>query len=145
MSRFTRCAIRRLRVRSLGRLAITFIDLRSMRALNKRFLRHDRPTDVLSFRYDRPATPSQRTLAGRLGFRPTGLPVGLHEPVVGEILIAPAQARAYAWQHRIPYGQELTRYIAHGLLHWLGYQDDTLTQQRLMRRKENQILRHCGS
>ena len=120
MSRFTRCAIQRLRVRSLGRLAITFIDSRSLRALNKRFLHHDRPTDVLSFRYDR-------------------------EPVVGDILIAPRQAHSYARRHRILYEQELARYVAHGLLHWLGYQDDTFKQQHRMRRKENQILRQCGS
>ena len=118
MARFTRGAIRRLRIRSAGRLAITFIDARALRALNKRFLDHDRPTDVLSFRYDR-------------------------EPIIGDILIAPAQARRYAKRHRIPYEQELTRYVAHGLLHWLGHEDRTPAQQRRMRTMEDRLLATC--
>ena len=52
MARVARSAVRTLRIRAPGTLAITFIGARRMRALNKRFLRQDRMTDVLSFRYD---------------------------------------------------------------------------------------------
>ena len=68
IARLARRAIRQLGIRTPGRVLITFIDARRMRALNRRFLRHDRVTDVLSFRYD-------------------------GEPTVGEILIVPRQAR----------------------------------------------------
>ena len=115
MAQFARRAIRRLRIRAKGTLAVTFIDSRRMRRLNKRFMRHDRMTDVLSFRYD-------------------------DEPVLGEVLIAPAQARAYARRHGIPYRQELSRYVAHGLLHWLGHEDRTVAQQRKMRALEDRLL-----
>ena len=115
IARLARCAIRRLRIRTPGKLAITFIDPRRMRVLNKRFCRHDRLTDVLSFRYD-------------------------GEPVVGDILIAPAAARSYAQRHGIPYAEELSRYVLHGLLHWLGHDDRTPAQQRKMRTMEDQLL-----
>lgn len=115
MTRLARRAIRRLRIRAPGTLAIAFIDSRRMRRLNKRFLRHDRPTDVLSFRYD-------------------------GEPIVGDIVIAPAQARAYARRHGIPYAEELSRYVVHGLLHWLGHEDRTAAERRKMRVMEERLL-----
>ncbi len=118
MTRLARCAIRRLRIRTPGILAITFISAQRMRTLNQRFLRHDRVTDVLSFRYD-------------------------GEPIVGEIVIAPRQARAYAAAHRLLYAQELSRYVIHGLLHWLGHEDRTTAQQRRMRMMEDNLLAQC--
>src|SRR3989338_9158162 len=84
MAQLARRAVRRLRIRARGTLAITFIDARRMRALNRRFLRHNRTTDVLSFRYH-------------------------GEPVIGEILISPSAARQYARRHRVPYSEELSR------------------------------------
>ena len=113
-----RCAIRQLQIQASGKLALTFLDSRRLRMLNKQFLRHDRTTDVLSFRYD-------------------------GEPVVGEILIAPRQAHAYASVHGISYEEELARYVVHGLLHWLGHEDRTASQQRKMRAMEDQLLAHC--
>jgi probable rRNA maturation factor len=119
MARVARGAIRRLRIRVPGQLAITFIDSQRMRALNRRLLRHDRTTDVISLRYD-------------------------GEPIVGEILVSPAVARHYARRHGLSYGQELARYVVHGILHWQGHEDATRTQQRKMRILEDQLLTFCG-
>ena len=66
------------------------------------------------------------------------------EPIVGEIFIAPALARAYAKSHGIPYEDELSRYVVHGILHWLGHEDRTAVQQRRMRQRENRLLTLCG-
>ena len=118
MGKLARCAMQHLRIRASGTIAITFIGARQMRALNKRFMHHDRATDVLSFRYD-------------------------GEPIHGEILIAPRQAKAYAKQEGIAYEHELSRYVVHGLLHWLGHEDRTLAQQRKMRAMEDALLVRC--
>jgi probable rRNA maturation factor len=133
--RLARRAIRRLRIRTPGTLAITFIGPGRMRTLNRRFKRHDWTTDVLSFRYDGPST---RPVGGgaRSGFRP----LGLHEQIVGEVLINPSAARAYARRHGIPYDEELSRYVVHGLLHWLGHEDRTRAQQQKMRAMEDRLL-----
>jgi probable rRNA maturation factor len=115
MARLARQAVRRLGIRTPGTLAVTFIGSCQMRALNKRFGRHDAVTDVLSFRYD-------------------------GEPVVGEILVAPRVARAYARHHGLAYEEELGRYVVHGLLHWLGEEDTTTAQRRRMQRAEDRLL-----
>ena len=139
MARVARRAVRTLRIRTPGTLAVTFIGSRKMRALNKRFLRHDRMTDVLSFRYD---TAKGYGLGARGNYpQPPALSP---QPIVGEILIAPRAARAYAKQHDIPYAEELARYVVHGLLHWLGHEDRTLSEQRAMRSREDRLLSRCG-
>ncbi len=117
--RLARRAIRQLAIVGGGELAITFLDDRRMRTLNRRFMRHDRATDVLTFRYD-------------------------GEPTVGEIFISPARARAYAKRHGIAYDDELSRYVVHGLLHWTGREDRTKTEQASMRRAEDRLLAACG-
>ncbi len=119
MATLARRAVRRLGLNGSGTMAITFVGAARLRALNRRFLRHDWMTDVLSFRYD-------------------------GEPVVGEVLIAPRAARAYARAQRISYDSELARYVIHGLLHWLGRQDRTAAQRRRMRALEDDLLQHCA-
>ena len=98
---------------------MTLIGATQMRRLNRQTMGHDWVTDVLTFRYD-------------------------GEPIVGEILIAPSVARAYAKAHDIPYEKELARYVVHGLLHWKGHDDATPAQQRRMRHLEDRLLRECG-
>jgi rRNA maturation RNase YbeY len=154
--RLVRCAIRALRLRTPGILEVTFIDARRMRALNRRLLGHDRGTDVLSFRYDGAAhrAPSRE---GHASAAPTvrhdrqsaraqagRWPRGAGPPIVGELLIAPSVARAYAARHHLPYRQELARYVVHGLLHWTGCEDRTAAQQRRMRAAEDRLLARCG-
>ena len=120
LTRLARLAVRALRIRTPGRLEITLVDPQQMRRLNRRFLRHDRLTDVLSFRY------------------PEG------QGTVGDILVAPSAARRYARANDLSYVKELSRYVLHGLLHWKGYDDTTPTQQRRMRALEDHLLaRYC--
>ena len=118
LTRLARRAARHLKIRGQGVLVVAFIDQRTMRALNRRFLRHAGLTDVLSFRYD-------------------------NEPVIGEVLVSPAFARRYATAHGLAYRDELARYVVHGLLHWVGYNDRTQRQRRHMRELEDQLLLEC--
>ena len=112
-------AMQRLGLRGQGTMAVTFIGQQQMRHVHQTFLRDDSPTDVITFRYP-------------------------GEPIIGELLIAPAAAHRYAMRHSIPYRVELARYVLHGLLHWKGYEDRTSAQQRRMRRREDELLAHCG-
>ncbi len=118
VARLARCTVQQLGIRVPGLLVITFLDARRLRRLNQQFLRQDRPTDVLSFRYD-------------------------GEPIVGEVLIAPSAARRYAHTHRVSYQQELLRYVVHGILHWTGLDDKSQAQRRRMRKKEDDLLWVC--
>ena len=105
-----------------------------MRGLNRRFLGNPWTTDVLSFRYDvRKSTPRGQRLRHAQA-----------QKIVGEILIAPEIAMAYAKRHGLPYREELSRYVVHGLLHWLGETDYTKRARERMRRREDKLLVHCG-
>ena len=115
LQRLARSAVRRLRIRARGMLSIVFVEAAQMRRLNACFTGHRGLTDVLSFRFD-------------------------DEPIIGEIIVAPAAARQYARTHAVSYREELARYVVHGLLHWAGHEDETSTQQRKMRALENQLL-----
>ncbi len=64
-----------------------------------------------------------------------------------EIIVNARQALRQARQRGHSPQAELALYLVHGLLHQLGYDDQTEQQARRMHRMEDQILRHsgCGS
>ena len=124
-----------------------------MRTANRRFLRHHGLTDVLSFRYDQASGQKSSRKPQAVGRKPRSEAWSLKpaayyaacslQTIVGEILVAPAFARRYAKQHRLSYTDELARYVVHGLLHWVGYDDRTVNERRRMRRMEDQLLAQC--
>lgn len=77
-------------------LSLVFVSAKDMRRLNRRYLFHDRPTDVLSFASQEPA-------------------------YLGELFICLPQVRQNARLLRNPFQKELARVAIHGLLHLLGY------------------------
>ena len=89
-----------------------------MRRLNRRHLRHDYATDVLSF-----------DLRDGRG------------PLLGEVVIAPGVARTQARRFGEPYRRELARYVIHGILHWAGYDDHAPAQRRRMATRQEALLR----
>jgi probable rRNA maturation factor len=137
LGRFARDAARALRLAGPGEFVIAFVDAATMRRVHGTFLRRRTMTDVLTFRYGGSAE--------RRRSEPSGVPEPEgFRPVVGEIVIAPTAARAYAAQHGLSYRRELARYVAHGLLHWLGHEDRTAGQQHHMHLMEDRVLSQCG-
>jgi len=61
----------------------------------------------------------------------------------GEIVISAQTAMENAREYGRPFGEELARYIVHGLLHLHGYEDDTAPRARRMHRVQEQILAAC--
>lgn len=113
-------ALRAERV-SNAMLSITFVGKASMTAINRRYLGHRAPTDVISFGL------------GRQGRR---------DVVIGDIYICPEVARANAMRQGVPAGEELLRLVIHGTLHVLGY-DHPGTASRMMSpmwRRQERIL-----
>ncbi|MBF0388401.1 MAG: rRNA maturation RNase YbeY [Candidatus Omnitrophica bacterium] len=98
-------------------LSVVFLTGPQMRALNRRALGHDHVTDVITF---------------DLGTRGKRLE--------GEIYICPAEARRNAREYGEPFERELLRYVAHGILHLLGYDDATAVQREQMSRQEDILL-----
>jgi probable rRNA maturation factor len=94
-----RAVLRAERVKA-ALISVTFVSNARIRELNRRHLRRDRLTDVIAF-----------------GFRR----VGRAAPIVGDIYIAPAVARAAAAENGVPVREEIVRLTVHGTLHVLGY------------------------
>src|SRR6187397_28448 len=82
-------------------ISLAFVDNPTIHALNKRYLDHDEPTDVLSFPL---SDPKAKRLSGEL--------------VIGaEVALAQAAERGHDVQ------AELALYVIHGLLHLCGGDD----------------------
>jgi len=103
-------------------ISVAFVDNATIHQLNKRYLDHDEPTDVLSFPL---SEPNARKLAGEL--------------VIG---VEVAQAEAFERGHGVD--AELALYVIHGLLHLCGYDDKSEQAAADMREREKHYLRLIG-
>jgi len=107
---------------SEAEISLAFVDNATIHHLNKRYLSHDAPTDVLSFPL---SDPGAKKLAGEL--------------VVGaEVAQAEAKNRGHDVQ------TELTLYVIHGLLHLCGYDDNSSPAALKMRERERRYLHLLG-
>jgi probable rRNA maturation factor len=126
-------AARRLRARgqaflsALGRpdaeLSIAVVSDRRIRTLNQVWRGKDRATDVLSF--------------------PLSDPPGVG-PLLGDVVVSLDTAARRARSEKRPVGAELDRYLAHGILHLLGYDHERPADARRMAEKEAELARAEG-
>jgi len=114
-------AVRRLARQIAGSrsVSIAFVTNAAIRKVNRIFLKHDFATDVISF------------------------PLGTD--LFGELVISAEYAAAEAKARGIPVEEELLRYVAHGLLHLLGYDDRAPAERsRLWKRQERELAKALG-
>jgi len=85
-------------------LSIVLMDSDQMKKLNKKYLKRNRATDVLTFGQSKefPITPESKA----------------H---LGEIVICPQEVEKNAKFHSSSFKKELARALIHGILHLLGY------------------------
>lgn len=84
---------------------------------NKKYLRHDFATDIITFEYND------------------------EEGQVSDVIISTETVKKNSKVFKTEYLNELTRVIIHGLLHLCGYKDKTAEQRKMMRLKENFFLK----
>ena len=87
-----------------------------IRRLNKKFLKHDYATDVISF-----------------GFG--------DEKGLGDLVVSVDMARRVAKELGIPLREELARYVVHGTLHLLGYEDKKKKDHDRMHKRQEALLK----
>lgn len=116
-----RAALRYERVKN-ALVSITFVGPSAIARLNREHLAHEGTTDVISFGFER-ATPS--------------------DPVIGDIYICVAVARANAKARRVGVREEIARLVIHGILHVLGYDhpEDEAREESDMWRRQERLLR----
>lgn len=97
---------------------LAVVSARQIAALNRRFLNHAGPTDVISFNLADPPLP-----------------------VSAQLIVCADVAADQARQRNIPARHELFLYVIHGLLHTLGYDDAAKPQAAKMAQRQEQLLR----
>jgi rRNA maturation RNase YbeY len=97
-------------------LNVVFVENRTIKQINKKFLNHNYVTDVISF-----------DLSEK----------GIN---LGEIYICIDVAEHQAKEYRVSLTNELQRLAIHGLLHILGFDDSSSEKKEQMTELENQFL-----
>ena len=113
-------------------LGLVIASQEGVQELNRSYLGRDRPTDVIAFSM-LPEPPAGEDLPPFVQ-PPDGV---LH---LGEVIISYPQAVAQAEEHGHSIKREVTILIIHGVLHLLGYGDETPELKRQMRAREKEIL-----
>jgi len=103
---------------SSAEISLALVDDAAIHEVNRKYLAHDHPTDVISFRFD----------DADVGVFPTRLE--------GEVVISCETARRIAEELGCPVAHEVMLYLVHGLLHLCGFDDLSDEDRRQMRRRE---------
>ena len=115
-------------------IGIVLVDDRRIAAVHRRWMGVAGPTDVITFDLSAAGHACGFGAAGAAGA----------DLLAGDIVVstetARRSARAVGWTPR----QELAYYIVHGILHLRGYDDQTPTDRRAMRRRERSLMLACG-
>lgn len=101
-----------------AKIVLAFINNEHIHRLNKQYLDHDEPTDVLTFPYSKPKAAK----------------------LEGEVVIGYEIAAEYAADRGHDVTLEYLLYVIHGCLHLCGYDDRDAKQSKKMRTKEREYL-----
>jgi len=84
--------------------------------INKKHLEHNYYTDIITFDYSR------------------------GNKISGELYVSLERVEENALALGLSYESELTRVVAHGILHLIGFKDKTEEEEKAMRSKEDEVL-----
>jgi probable rRNA maturation factor len=104
----------------LGKIQVHWLSDDELLEINKAHLDHDYYTDIITFDYS------------------------TSRKISGELFISMDRVRENASTHGSSEIQEFHRVVAHGVLHLLGFKDKTEVEIKVMREKENEVLRALG-
>lgn len=114
-----------------GTVSLAVVDDLTIHELNRRYLGHDYPTDVLSFLLE-------KSVEEEVG--PGGPTYALQGEVIVSADTAISTAARLAWSPQ----EEVLLYIVHGCLHLVGYDDQADEDLAKMRQRERHYLAELG-
>ena len=100
-------------------VSVTVVGDPRLHELNREWLGHDWPTDVVTFPLRDDDDP---------------------DPLLGEVVVSADRARAEAAERGLPFAEELCRYVIHGCLHLLGYDDADDAARDAMHARQEALL-----
>ena len=99
-----------------GDISIVFCSDDYLLKINKQYLNHDYYTDIITFDYVK------------------------DEVISGDLFISIERIQENAQKYNVTKTEELLRVLFHGILHLIGYNDNSEEEIKLMRIKENYYL-----
>ena len=99
-----------------GTINYIFCDDSYLLKINEEYLKHDTLTDIISFDYS------------------------IGKELHGDIFISVERVRENAVDYRVDFTEELNRVMAHGILHYCGYNDKNKEDELVMRIKEEEKM-----
>ncbi len=116
-------------------ISVALVNNPAIHDINRQYLGHDYPTDVISFLLDcEPA--SEEGSATKLPATLRGRGKRLDGEVIISTETALQEAGNFGWSPR----EEVVLYLIHGLLHLVGYDDLSSTERSVMRARERAML-----
>lgn len=115
-------------------ISIAIVDDATIHQINRDYLQHDYPTDVISFLLEVEGGSTERLKAGR----------GAGKTILGDIVLSADTAARMAESVGWSVDAEIVLYVVHGLLHLCGYDDLTKRELPIMRRRERDVLEALG-
>jgi len=106
-------------------LGIHLVGAAEMARVNWQFLQHEGSTDVITFDHRSPE------------FQISNSKFQIH----GELFVCVDDAIKQAKEFKTNWQSEVVRYVVHGVLHLLGYDDLKPALRRAMKREENRLVR----
>lgn len=103
-------------IRRIGDINIIFCSDNYILDINQKYLQHDYFTDIITFNYND------------------------GDKLSGDLFISVDTIKENAIEYDTEFHDELNRVMVHGLLHLIGYDDQTEEDIKLMREKENYYL-----
>ena len=98
-------------------LEINFVLSETMLKINKKYLKHNYSTDIITFDYS-----NERN------------------NLDGEIFISIDDARENSKKYHVTLNDEILRLVTHGILHMTGYDDTTTAKRRRMKEVEDVMV-----
>jgi len=100
----------------LESLNINFVDAEYLLNINKDYLNHNYQTDIITFNYS-----------------------GSNTLLDGEIFISVDEAINNALKYSVTLDSEIVRLVIHGILHLVGFDDESASEKRKMKKQENML------
>lgn len=103
--------------RVIGNINYIFTNDEFILSINREYLNHDYFTDIITFNYNN------------------------NKRLSGDLYISLETIKSNAIKYNISFMDELNRVIIHGILHLVGYNDDTMENQLIIREREDFYLK----
>ncbi len=108
-------------------LGVHLVTVDRMAEVNWDYLKHKGPTDVITFDHSEMEISDEEA------------------DLYGELFICPEIARTQAMEFSTTWQSEIVRYLAHGILQLIGFNDGTTEEKDTMKLRENHLVEQLAA